>query len=250
LRAGLRLTGRRALSAQGSGHPGDAGLENGTLAPGRVLNALGGGSRPTRGCLASAVFAGGLYAYTVIQDLALPEWRFGSAWDEAIPFVPGFVFVYLLFFPYVVLASFLARSENFSRFVVAGVLAALSGWVCFLFFPASLERPDPAGVSGALSGALLRWLHAIDDSHNTFPSLHVAVTWIACLGFRGTRCFLPALAAAVAISASTLFVKQHTLLDVAGGLALAAICLTMAGRVIPRGPAPPGPPRAPLGRAR
>jgi membrane-associated phospholipid phosphatase len=235
LRAGGRPQGAGALLARlGAGAIG-----------GRALGA--GRARLLRGLLGTGIFAGGLWVYTRVQDLALPQRNLTGAWDAAIPFVPELVVVYFLFFPFVVLAAFAAERDEWLRILLACVLAAAVGWVCFLLFPASLERPDPAGVSGPLSGPLLRWLHAIDDSHNTFPSLHVAVTWIAAFGFRGTRGFVPSLPVAAAISGSTLFVKQHTLLDVAGGLVLAAACLSVATRVIPLAPSgPPAPrPRAP-----
>jgi membrane-associated phospholipid phosphatase len=180
----------------------------------------------------TGVFAGGLWIYTRVQDLALPERTLTGAWDSVIPFVPELVLAYLLFFPFIVAAAFAAASEEWLRIVFACVLAAAVGWLCFLLYPASLERPDVAALPGAFSGPLLRWLHSIDDSHNTFPSLHVAVTWIACMGFRRTPFFVPSLVAAAAISASTLLVKQHTLLDVAGGIGLAAASLSVAGRVI------------------
>lgn len=188
-------------------------------------------SRLTRGLLGSGIFAGGLYVYTVVQDVADPQRTLSGAWDAAIPFVPELVLVYFLFFPFVVLAAFAAAPEDWLRILLACVLAAAVGWACFLALPASLSRPDPASAGSPLARELLGWLHRIDDSHNTFPSLHVAVTWIACLAFRHVRAFAPAVVVAVAISSSTLLVKQHTLLDVTGGLFLAGTSLAVAGRV-------------------
>ncbi len=83
-------------------------------------------------------------------------------------------------------------------------------------------------VGSDLLRAGFGFLYLVDDSHNTFPSLHVAITWIACLGFRGTRLFWPALLVALLICSATLFVNQHTVLDVLGGGALAVFSLWIA----------------------
>jgi membrane-associated phospholipid phosphatase len=172
---------------------------------------------------------GGLYLYTVVQDLAEPRWTLAGGWDTAIPFVPEAVFVYLLFFPFFMLATFTATLDDWRRGVVASLIAVVWGFACFLVLPASMPRPDPSSV-GALAGQLLRWLHDIDDSHNTFPSLHVTFTWIACMGFRHLRSSPLLIVVAAAISASTLFLKQHTLLDLAGGMLVAGVSIAVAWR--------------------
>jgi membrane-associated phospholipid phosphatase len=175
----------------------------------------------TRGIVGASIFAGGLYIYSVVQGLATPDTTSAIALDASIPFVPAMMPMYLLFFPFVVVSAFVAEYARFRQIVLAGIVAAAIGWTCFLVFPASLDRPDPASVHGPVLRGLFVWLHGIDASHNTFPSLHVAITWIACLGFRETRWFLPALGVAGLICASTLFVKQHALLDVLGGSVVA-----------------------------
>lgn len=203
-------------------------------APGRETPAKRDGpaileSSIVRGILGSSLFLGGLYLYTVVQDLAEPRCTLAGGWDAAIPFVPEAVFVYLLFFPFFMLATFTAPLDEWRRGVVACLIAAAWGFGCFLVLPASIPRPDPSSVGGP-AGLLMRWLHDIDDSHNTFPSLHVAFTWIACMGFRHLRSSLLLIAVAVAISASTLFLKQHTLLDLTGGGLLAGVSVAVAWR--------------------
>lgn len=68
---------------------------------------------------------------------------------------------------------------------------------------------------------IFTFVHKSDPSHITFPSLHVAVTWICCLLLRNRSGRWRRIVLGVAISLSTLFTKQHLISDVIGGIALA-----------------------------
>lgn len=186
-------------------------------------------SRTARhGVLGTASFVALLWVYSGIQRLVEPRFSFVTRWDDAIPFVPAMIWVYLAFFLVVPLtASRLSRRE-LVRALRASVYSCLAAWACFLLVPASLPRPDASVLDGPWLGTLFQVLHEVDASHNTFPSLHVAVTWICFLSLRRRRGMTWKLAAAVLISASTLFVKQHTILDVAGGVALAFLSFRVA----------------------
>jgi membrane-associated phospholipid phosphatase len=181
-----------------------------------------------RAAIGTGIFAFGLFIYTRVQLLAAPRFSFDLPVDRGIPFVPEMIFAYALFFFFVPLAALVADWERYKRVLAAAVVAAPIGWACFLLVPASFVRPELAGIDSSALRAGFGLLYLVDDSHNTFPSLHVAITWIACLGFRGTRLFWPALATALLICVSTLFVKQHTVLDVLAGTALAAFSLRVS----------------------
>jgi len=55
--------------------------------------------------------------------------------------------------------------------------------------------------------------------------LHVAVTWICCLLLRNRPGRWRRIVLGVGISLSTLFVKQHLISDVIGGIILAWACV-------------------------
>jgi membrane-associated phospholipid phosphatase len=79
------------------------------------------------------------------------------------------------------------------------------------------------------------WLVALeyrlDEPYNLFPSLHVAISWLAWLACRDrVRPRALFLAVVVAISISTVFVKQHYIVDVVAGVALAVAAWAAAGR--------------------
>ncbi len=145
--------------------------------------------------------------------------------DASWPFIPGAVFVYLL--AYVVVMGLFAIRRNaeflnyaYLNFIVMNLLA----FVLFALLPTmGPPRPElPADAS-----PILQFMFTLDARWNAFPSLHVAnPTLIMLLAFRergASPVSYALLAVAVAIAVSTLFVHQHYLLDVLGGVVLAGI---------------------------
>lgn len=183
-----------------------------------------------RAIIGTAIFGIGLFLYTRVQLLSEPHLSFELPIDREIPFVPEMIVAYALFFLFVPVAAFAADLDRYRRLLIAALVAAPIGWACFLLVPASFARPELALIGNDVLRTGFGLLYLVDDSHNTFPSLHVAITWIACLGFRGTRLFWPALLVALVICSATVLVKQHTVLDVFGGTGLAVFSLWLATR--------------------
>ena len=102
--------------------------------------------------------------------------------------------------------------------------------VFFLCYPTTLVRPAVEG-EGIFYDAI-RFLYKIDAPTNLFPSIHCLVSWFCFLGIKDQK-RIPAwykgvsFVLAVLVFLSTLFTKQHVLVDVAGGVILAQICFML-----------------------
>jgi membrane-associated phospholipid phosphatase len=194
-------------------------------------------------------FPAGLLTYSLVQRAVEPRHSFETALDRAIPFVPWMVVVYLAFFPFVAVSPFLVDRRKFATGLLACVFAMAVAWPVFLLVPASVTRPDPGLVQNEVLRAVFRWLQLLDDTHNTFPSLHVAIVWICAIGAtRWVRHGWAALPLAVAVSASTTLVKQHAVADVVAGTALGLASFLLAEHAMSgwrsrHGPGGPGPKR-------
>lgn len=153
--------------------------------------------------------------------------------ESRLPFVPEFEFLYVLSYFMPLLVLFRLRDVGrFRRLALAfpGMLAV--AYATYLLFPVYLERPSLQVDSVA---SFLLSLEYHDPSYNHFPSLHVATSWLVYFACRDSiRRRAAMLALLVGISASTLFVKQHYLADVAYGVALAAAAWAVAGRWVAR----------------
>ncbi|MDO8500705.1 MAG: phosphatase PAP2 family protein, partial [Gemmatimonadaceae bacterium] len=115
---------------------------------------------------------------------------------------------------------------SFRRLVRATGLTLLIAYTTYLLFPVYFERPHLEVTS------LHTWLlsHQYMDKHyNHYPSLHEALSWLADFASqvsRRSRFGLVVLAAG--ISVSTVFVKQHYIVDVLYGCALAWVAWWLA----------------------
>ena len=175
----------------------------------------------------------------LVQD---PKYIIHSPLDDYIPFNEWFVFPYCSWF--VLLALVLALlwwndTPSYDRLCLSMFSGMTLCLILYMLFPNGLQlRPDPATL-GRDNPALwlMRLLWAADSSNNVCPSIHCQSTgcmalamWYSSLAYRH-RWIRPVAAVwATAICASTLFTKQHAVVDVVMGLAVAAVWLPVFRR--------------------
>jgi membrane-associated phospholipid phosphatase len=149
--------------------------------------------------------------------------------EARIPFVPAWGSVYALAYVFPLVAIFtLRKADRVVRLLVAIGLAMAVTYSCFLALPVEVPRPalDVHSVGSFLLSLQYRW----DKPYNAFPSLHVAYCWLVTLAsWDRTPWRVPLVALVAAISASTLFVKQHYAVDVLAGLGVAQAAWAAAG---------------------
>lgn len=145
--------------------------------------------------------------------------------DQAIPFlpwtgwfyVPGYVMVFLI--P----VLFIDDRRSYAVTVSGLLAAALPCWILHALLPIAYPRPA-APVDPGIGADFVRWIYATDPAANTFPSMHVAmatITTVATL-MRHRRYGRWCAAFTVAMTLSVLTTKQHFLVDIFGGWAVAA----------------------------
>jgi membrane-associated phospholipid phosphatase len=159
------------------------------------------------------------------------EWQPVDGW---IPFVPWMVWPYVLWYATVTFSLVWTGwwdGEEFKRLAAFIYLGMGSAYVVFLVFPnGEYLRPAVSTLGTGWDFDVLRWIYANDTPTNCNPSLHVVdamAVWIALgrdrrLGQRRWfRWALPLVS--LGIIASTVTIKQHSIVDVLGGLAWAAL---------------------------
>ena len=175
-----------------------------------------------------------MYAsYFVIQLITEPVWFVWAPLDDKIPFVPGFVVFYFVWYLYIALPLIwfvFADKNDFYRmafFLMSGMFIC---HVIFLAIPNAVDfRPPYSAVEGpGIFNWLLRIVYGADGPRNVFPSLHcfnsAAIHITMCHSKTGRRHkWLRPVSAllVVGICLSTVFIKQHSVLDVAAGLGIA-----------------------------
>ena len=197
-------------------------------------------ARPYRVPLSLVLLVSLVPLYILVPELFPPETRYVPelALDRAIPLVPVWALIYgPLYLFLILLPIFVVRQdEHIRRSAYAYLLIWLTAYaVFFLLYPTA--APRPARVTGegfAMWG--LRILYSSDPPYNCFPSLHVAHSFVSALTVsrvhRGLGIFATTCAAFVALS--TLFTKQHYVLDVIAGVFMAVVAYWIFLRNYPR----------------
>lgn len=145
--------------------------------------------------------------------------------DSMIPVVPAFLVIYVgAYLFWIVGYCTIARGGEQSclELLSSDIIAKLICFVIFMILPTTAVRPEVTGTDVFSEG--LRILYVIDPADNFFPSIHCLESWACFRGVArrkdcGTAFKAVCLAVAVSIFLSTLFLRQHMVVDVIGGVA-------------------------------
>lgn len=171
-----------------------------------------------------------IFVFAVLEDIDHEQYFTPSLdIDHDIPFIPAFVVPYVLWFIWIPVASVLLLFYDEDMFIRTRRLLII-GMTAFLlisaFVPTMLDlRPETLPDSG-LFCQMLNTIYSADTATNVFPSIHVYNTcavWHAVYasqnGLLGKKWFnISATVLSVLIILSTMFIKQHSVIDVAGGI--------------------------------
>ncbi|OGY99628.1 MAG: hypothetical protein A2945_03210 [Candidatus Liptonbacteria bacterium RIFCSPLOWO2_01_FULL_52_25] len=159
----------------------------------------------------TSYFAAGRYATIVRWD---PVWYF--------PTISAFTVTYMsvYFVPLFLIVVVKDTRELLRLAYLFAVVITFCG-IIFLIMPLTLPRP-PIEQGGILN-KLLAWQYSIDRPSNMFPSIHIAVSLLVAFvaGTKKPSYRWWVLAWVLLIAMSTLFIKQHYVVDIVGGVVVA-----------------------------
>lgn len=153
--------------------------------------------------------------------------------DDIIPFCEVFIIPYLLWFFYVIASCvFMVLKANNSEFIKFALSLIIGMSVCMIIcmiYPNGLTlRPET--IPDNIFGKLVASLYATDTSTNVFPSIHVYnslavhIALSRCNALKNNKVVLgSSLVLCILICMSTVFLKQHSLYDVAGAIVLMGV---------------------------
>ncbi len=150
--------------------------------------------------------------------------------DKYIPFCEYFVIPYVLWYPYMAAVGLflLFREEyDFCRYMWTMIIGLSFCLTLYLVFPNGQDlRPESFERSNFFTW-LVGSLYAADSNTNVFPSMHVYGTIAPLAAILKTRVLegkrlvkISAFVLGVLICLSTVFIKQHSALDLISGAAL------------------------------
>ena len=168
------------------------------------------------------------YGTRLLNDaLNRPYIDMTSRFDMRIPVIPGFSVIYVLAFPFWYITYFMivrSNPEKARATVIVNVAAKILCGVIFVLLPATNVRPVLTETT--LFEKLLGIIYQMDSPDNLFPSIHCLES-VLCFLFitdesdvhNGIK--LASMYLAIFICLSTLFTKQHVMIDVFSGVIIA-----------------------------
>ena len=154
--------------------------------------------------------------------------------DDHIPFIPIFIIPYVGYFLYIIATIFLLWNTKYIYvFFVSYIISYVLAGLFWYFFPNGVKRPNIQGKNIFRKSILLIYKH--DGDSNGFPSAHIFATLICSyyllLAFPTFSITISIIC--LLISISTVFVKQHYVLDILGGLMTFLLSIFAASYFLP-----------------
>ena len=161
--------------------------------------------------------------------------------DYASPFIKEFVIPYVLWYFFIIATFMCYLIHDHKDLVEIGIYDVTGLIICllvFVIYPTEITfRPEVVEGSGMCSD-LVRWIFSADRPYNVLPSAHCYEATAVFVGMMHSRYFSNKTWAKVtggilmtAIWLSTLFIKQHSIIDMIAGIALALVLIPVIGIV-------------------
>lgn len=173
-----------------------------------------------------------LAVFLLINNHVVGKYNMYSRFDDLIPFVPAFVIPYYTWYAFFFLTAlflFLRSREDFEKTILSINLSMIITLAIYVLFP-NYQDLRPSVYAGDFFSQWVRSLQEFDSASSVCPSLHVSVTLTLFLGITNSLCYkerrgikLTALIVSIMICASTVFIKQHSIVDVAAGIILSIL---------------------------
>lgn len=153
--------------------------------------------------------------------------------DDMIPFCEIFVIPYFLWFVYIaascVFMLLKANNQEFISFALSLIIGMSVCMIICMIYPNGLTL-RPESTSDTILGKMVASLYKTDTPTNVFPSIHVYnsiavhVALVKCTALKNHKPVKNAsLILCILICMSTVFLKQHSLYDVAGDIILIGV---------------------------
>lgn len=150
-----------------------------------------------------------------LVSLRSHHYEVAMAWEQHIPFVPEWIWVYGSMYALFAFPPFFMPCPALRRLGKQLIAMTLVAGLCFLLLPTTLTFERVTPPEGLLK-EVYEHIFRIDKPHNMVPSLHViwsTAIAVALSDYAPRGCNLFFLGWAAAIALSTLLVHQHQVLD-------------------------------------
>lgn len=162
-------------------------------------------------------FAAGYLLCNRLNSYRLNYFDVGYSFEAATPFIPYFIFAYILVYLSMIGLYFLIDEESQFKLAIKSFFALTTlHYLIFILVPVKMTLRPFLPVSDDLINHLVKFFYWLDLPYNCFPSLHVAYAFLSALilwDYKRKWAYVYLLITIV-VSVSVVLLKQHYLLDV------------------------------------
>ena len=177
-----------------------------------------------------------LLIFLIVKSVYLPlnkrksKYYWKIKFDDVIPFIPIFIIPYIGYFFYVIMTIiYLWNTKYINSFFITYIISYIIAGLFWYFVPNGVKRPKI--IKKDVFSRLTAFIHKYDDDTNGFPSAHIFASFICTyfLLIAYPEQFILIWSINLLISFSTVFVKQHYVLDILGGLINFGLSVILGG---------------------
>ena len=177
-----------------------------------------------------------LVLFLLIKSIYLPLNKRQSKYywkiklDDVIPLIPIFIIPYLGYFIFIISTIILLWSTKYiNNFFITYIISYIIAGLFWYFLPNGVKRPKI--YKKDIFSKLTALIYKYDDDTNGFPSAHIMASLICSyflmIAFPEYLILIWSINFLICIS--TVFVKQHYILDILGGIIFFWISLLLGG---------------------
>lgn len=170
--------------------------------------------------------------FKYLEVTVVPHYVIHTALDDKIPFVKAFVIPYLLWFPYMIYGVIyvgLHSKKDFYKVIIFLGGGMSFAYLAYMLFP-NAQNLRPVITSNDPYSLLVQFLYVTDTPTNVCPSIHVINSIAINASLHHSEAFktkrygtLTSSVLTILICLSTLFIKQHSVIDMICGILVSVI---------------------------
>ncbi|WP_051542025.1 phosphatase PAP2 family protein [Clostridium lundense] len=177
-------------------------------------------------------------SYTLLNNNSRGTFNLTTELDRTTPFLKEFIIPYLAWYPYIfAILLYLCFTDlsSYYKTLVSINIGLVICYIIYFFFQTTVPRPDLYGTD--LLTRLTSLVYKFDNPFNCFPSIHVLTCYLMIKGihFEHNSNILSKIIVysfSSVIILSTLFVKQHVVMDLISAVVLGELVFQFVDKII------------------
>lgn len=177
-------------------------------------------------------------AFFVLERMVNADYHYVEcAWDAVVPFCEYFIIPYYFWFVFLIgmiIYSLLFSIETFKKFMWYIIITNTITLIIYAVYPTAQNLRPTDFQNSNIFTRIAQALYAFDTNTNVCPSLHVINSFAVLFAAWNDKNLCTPVKRGIftvitlLICASTVFLKQHSVIDVAAALVLCVICYPFA----------------------